>query len=230
MVKATPRPLVAATALLMLQCGVDRADPDASSVRMTFCLQGDPVGSGGGAARDARGVFDLEEAGIYLMVKAHADDMEPVIEDWPESEVENIPDQVELTMTVTAGRDRTFEALVLVLDDGGVLSTYSGSRTVDELPGGTEYEIDPPLALEEQTPASVDEVLELPAELDVDDVRSVHPVDAELDVRYPEAVFTQVGSDLEVQASALAPGRSVTWSVLTASAEWVDLEQETNVP
>ncbi|MBW2262448.1 MAG: hypothetical protein JRG91_10785 [Deltaproteobacteria bacterium] len=230
MVNSTIRPLAAVMALFLLQCGVDRMDPDAASVRIMFGLDGDHVGRGGGAARDAQGVFDLEEAGIYLMVKAHADDMEPVIEDWPDAEVESVPDQVELTMTVKAGSDRTFEALVLVLDDGGALSAYSGRRTVDELPGGTEYEMDPPLALEEQAPASVEAVLELPAELAVDDVRSVHAVDVELDVRYPAAEFTPVGVDLEVRAAALAPGRSVTWSVLTASAEWVDLEQETSVP
>jgi len=230
MVRTTIRTLAVALALVLTQCGVDRLDPDASSVRILFGLDGDLAGRGGGAARDARGVFALEEAGIYLAVTARADDMETVVEDWPESEVESIPDQVELTMTVKAGSDRTFEALVLVLDDAGALWVFSGSRTVDELPGGTQYEMDPPLALDEQTPASVEEVLVLPAGLAVDDVRAVHAVDGALEVRYPAAAFTPLGADLEVTATSLAPGRSVTWSILTADDEWVDLEQETHVP
>jgi hypothetical protein len=217
-----------ALALALSGCGVDRVDT--SSVRVMFSMDEDLVGRGGGASRDARGVFDLQGAGVYLAVTATGEDMEPVVEDWPETEVETIPAQVELTMTVKAGSDRTFEGLVLVLDDAGALSVYTGSRTVDELPGGAEWEMDPPLALEERATTTLETVLALPDGLDVDDVHSVHPVDAQLDVRYPEAVFSAVGADLEVSVAALPPGRTVGWSVYTSTAEWVDLEQETDVP
>jgi hypothetical protein len=230
MVRRSIGPLAVALVLVLPRCGVDRLDHGGATVRIVFGLDGGPVGQGGSAARDARGVFDLEQAGIYLAVTATADDMETVVEDWPDAEVESIPDQVELEMTVEAGSDRTFEALVLVLDDEGVLDVFSGSRTVDELPGGTEWEMDPPLALEERTPVPVEAVLSLPDGLDVDDVGSVHPVDARLDVRYPAAGFTVVGADLEVRAEQVVAGRSVKWSVLTTSAEWVDLERETEVP
>jgi len=228
MVRTTIRFL--ALALALPGCGVDRVDPDTSSVRIVFSVDEELVGRGGSASRDARGVFDLAGAGVYLAVTATAGDMEPVVEDWPESEVVTIPEQVELTMTVKAGRDRTFEGLVLELDDAGALSVYSGSRTVDEIPGGTEWEMDPPLALEERATSSVETVLTLPDGLDVEDVYSVHAVDAQLDVRYPEAAFTAVGAALDVSVDALPPGRTVGWSVYTATAEWVDLEQETDVP
>ena len=230
MVRRSIGPLAMALVLVLSRCGVDRLDHDGAMVRIVFGLDGDPVGHGGGAARDARGVFDLEQAGIYLAVEASADDMETVVEDWPDSEVETIPGRVELEMTVEAGTDRTFEALVLVLDDEGTLGVFSGSRTVDELPGGTVWEMDPPLALEERTPVPVETVLSLPDGLDADDVSSVHPVDADHDVRYPAAAFAVVGADLEVSVDALPPGRTVGWSVYTATAEWVDLEQETEVP
>jgi hypothetical protein len=225
---AMPRTTLAiAASLVLAHCGVDRLDADSSVVRILLALDAPPSGTGG-AVRDARGRFDLAAVGVFVAVTVDAEDMEePVTADWPDTSLEEIPDQAELTLMLPAGPERTFEGLALVLDASRGLEAYSGTTTQD-LSGGTEMDVD--LELEPLEAASVTETVELPASVEAGNVHTLHPVDVEHEILYPPAVFLPGEGVLEVSSTVLPRGRSVYWTILTASEEWVDTGQETHVP
>jgi hypothetical protein len=212
-------------ALPLAGCGVDRSEQ--SVVRILLPLDGLPVGAGG-AVRDARGLFDLEQVGVYVVASASAEDIESTITvDWPDEELAEPPAQAELTLLLPAGSGRTIEVLALVVDPTSGLQAHAGSTTED-LAGGTELTID--LELGPVPTSSVDETLALPDGVDAAEVVALHPVDVEHEVLYPAATFTPLTSSLEASAGPLPSGRSIAWTARTVSGEWVDLEVETVVP
>lgn len=215
------RPALAALAVLAAGCGVDRLPAGDTRVHIMF----DMPGVQGGAVRDDRGLFDLQDVGAYVAVTVRAEDFEvPIVADWPDTP--NPADEAEIEMLVPAGTGRTLEALVLVLSDDD-LSAYTGQTSVD-LIGGTDMDID--LHVDPSQTAPVHETLSLDGGPDPGQVIVVHPVDVEHDVLYPAAEFSIVEGSLDVHSGSLPRGRPVRWTLLTLSGEWFDLDGETQVP
>ena len=215
------RAIVAVAIAAIAGCGVDRAPAGGVGVRIMFELP-DP----GGAARDARGLFDLEGSGVYVAVTVRADDLEdPIVADWPDAPNAVAPAEIELL--VPAGEGREFEALALVISGSGDLTAHGGRATRD-LAGGTEIDLD--LALEPIGTAPADESFPIADVPDPAQIASLHPVDVALDVLYPPAEVAAGAGSLDVHSAALPRGRDVRWTALLLSGDWVDLPGTTEVP
>jgi hypothetical protein len=228
-VKASTKAAWAGTvaALVLAGCGVDRID-DGSVIRLLVPLDEHAPGGSGGAVRDERGMFDLEQVGVYVLVTVSAEDIEaPITTDWPDVMPAAAPAQAEIEIMVPAGSDRTIEVMALVVDEGGELEVFSG-RVTESLPGGNEVDLE--IALEPESTSSVDTTLGMPAGVEAGEVHAVHPVDAAERVLYPAATFTVEGGAIHVTAGSLPPARPVTWTLHTLSDEWVDIDEETIVP
>ena len=160
-------------------------------------------------------IIDLDERPCYVGVQVDADDLvEPVRTAWACDPGEDPGAQVDLSLTVTPGDDRTI-SVVVFLNESGLVTGFAGYSTQSLASGPVDLSLD----VEELPAGSIDGFITGAS----GDVSRVILTDLETGVRLPSLETTASGGGFHFGTDRVPQGRFFSLTIVLAGGQEIEI-------